>query len=112
LASPELTAREVDPWIEGGERYRRLRVTFPEAYPTHSSEQTFYFDEHLLLRRLDYEPTVFASWARAAQYCTAYRSFGGFEVPTRRRVYPRGHDGRASSAPLLVWLEVDDVRFE
>lgn len=32
----------------------RLRVTFPQDIPTHCRTQTFYFDEHGFLRRLDY----------------------------------------------------------
>jgi hypothetical protein len=112
LAMPGVVAREIGPWREGDECFRRLHVTFPPDFPTHSREQRFYFDERLRLRRLDYDPVVFASWARAAQYCAAHERFGDFEVATRRRVYPRRSDGRAARAPVLVWIELSDVRFE
>ena len=46
--------RERGPWLEDRERWRRLVVRFPADVPAHSREQTYYFDEHGLLRRLDY----------------------------------------------------------
>ncbi len=107
---PGVTAREGEPWEEGGERWRRLHVTFPPGLPTHSREQVFYFDAAGLLRRHDYTAEVFGGWARAAHYTAAHRRFDGLVVPTRRRVYPRRRDNRPRPFPTLVWIDVDDVR--
>jgi len=103
----ELTERE--PWEEQGQRWRRLRVLFPDDIPTHSREQDFYFDDRGLLRRLDYTAEVFGGWAKAAHYCTEHRQFDGLVVPTRRRVFPRKRNNRSRPFPTLVWLEIEEV---
>ncbi len=109
LGRPGFETAELEPWEEGGERWRRLRVRFPSVVPTHSREQVFYFDAAGRLRRHDYTAEVFGGWARAAHYCTDHRDFGGLLLPTRRRVYPRRRDGRPRPFPTLVWIDVDDV---
>jgi len=65
LAFDGVATTEIAPWQENGEVWRRLIVHFPDTIPTHSSDQVFYFDDHFRLRRFDYNPTVFASWAKA-----------------------------------------------
>ena len=97
---------ELDPWVENGEPWRRLAVTFPEHVHTHSREQVFYLDANGLIRRHDYTAEPIAGWAKAAHYCFDHRSFGGLVVPTRRRVYPRKPNNQHRSGPLLVWIEV------
>lgn len=109
LAREGVVAEEVEPWAEGDEVWRRLAVRFPEALPTHCREQVFYFDRRYRLRRHDYDPEVFASWARAAHYCSGHASYAGFLFPTRRRVLPRMPDGYARTWPTLVWAEVEDI---
>jgi hypothetical protein len=39
-----IECQEVEPWVEDGETWRALKVTFPKSYVTHSTEQTIYFD--------------------------------------------------------------------
>lgn len=107
--APGVAAREIEPWEESGERWRRLHVTFPPGLPTHSREQVFYFDAAGRLRRHDYTAEVFGGWARAAHYSAAHRPVPGLLFPTRRRVYPRRADGRPRPFPTLVWIDVDDV---
>ena len=52
---PGFECREGELWHErDGSAWRRLHVTYPPAFPTHSREQTCYFDDAALLRRLDY----------------------------------------------------------
>ena len=88
---------------------RRLRVLFPPDVPTHSREQTFYFDDSGRLTRLDYTAEVFGGWARAVHLCEEHREFDGILFPTRRRVYPRRRDGRPRPFPTLVWIDVESV---
>jgi hypothetical protein len=60
LTYPGVQAREISPWQEDGQTWRRLHVTFPASITTHSAEQVFYFGADGLLRRLDYttDPTA------------------------------------------------------
>jgi hypothetical protein len=97
---------ELERWVEGGESWRRLAVTFPEYVHTHSREQVFYVDAGGLIRRHDYTAEPIGGWAKAAHYCLDHRTFDGLVVPTRRRVYPRRRDNRRRAGPLLVWIEV------
>jgi hypothetical protein len=80
--------REVEPWIEVGETWRALEVTFPKSYVTHSSEQILYFDGKGLIRRQDYSVDI-AAGGTAAHYLHDHRDFDGIIFPTRRRIYPR-----------------------
>jgi hypothetical protein len=113
VSTPFLFAREdyqvveLDAWVENGEHWRRLAVTFPEHVHTHSREQVFYIDANDgLIRRHDYTAEPIGGWAKAAHYCLDHRSFDGLVVPTRRRVYPRKHNNQRRAGPLLVWIEV------
>lgn len=101
--------RELEPWSESGETWRRLAVTFPSDVQTHSREQVFYIDRDGLIRRHDYTAEPFGQWARAAHYCFDHRPFDGLIVPTRRLVYPRRADNRPRSHPRLVWIELSEV---
>lgn len=107
LLEPDLDVNEIEPWRENGQVWRRLRVRFPEAIPTHSPEQTLYFDPKGLLRRLDYTAEVAGSWAVAAHYCVQHRDFEGIVVATERRVYPRRASGRRWPVPIMRFI-LDD----
>lgn len=109
FATDGFETREIEPWEEGGETWRRLAVTFPDHVPAHSREQVFHFDERGLLRRNDYTAEVFGSWARGAHYAYDHREFEGLVLPTRRRVYPRTRSGRPLPRPVIVRLDLDRV---
>jgi hypothetical protein len=100
--------RELDPWEERGESWRRLAVRFPEGVHTHSREQVFYIDDAGLIRRHDYTAEPFGGWAKAAHYCFDHRCIDGLLLPTRRLVYPRRADNRPRPHPRLVWIEVSE----
>ena len=96
---PGFECREGDVWLErDGSVWRRLQVTYPPALPTHSREQTCYFDDAGLLRRLDYTAGVFGAWARGAHYCEAHKKFADLLFPTYRVVFAR----RASRHPFRL----------
>jgi hypothetical protein len=102
----EYAVRELEPWLEDGDTWRRIAVTFPEWVHTHCREQVFHFDERGLIRRHDYTAEPIGGWARAAHYCLEHQAFDGFTLPTRRRVYPPRRDGRRRAGPLLVWIDL------
>jgi hypothetical protein len=106
LAASDYELRELDPWLEGGERWQRLAVRFPEHVHTHSREQVFYFDESGLIRRHDYTAEPIGGWARAAHYSLEHQAFDGLVVATQRRVYPRRADNRRREHPRLVWIDM------
>jgi len=112
LTAPGVECEEGAPFEEAGQRLRTLDVRFPPAIPTHSPEQRFFFDEKFRLRRHDYDPQPFSSWARAAHFCDGHQTVDGFQVATRRRVVPRGRNGVARPGPTLVWIELADTRLQ
>jgi hypothetical protein len=110
LMRDDFEVREGEPWSEDGERLRRLEVTFPEGFDTHSREQTFYFDSARMLRRHDYVAEPVGGWAHAAHHCADHIEAGGLTFPTRRWVRPIGPGNRAMPFPTMVWIELDRIR--
>jgi hypothetical protein len=108
LTWPDFVVDEIDPWQEGSETWRRLRVTFPPQVPTHNAEQVLYIDDAGLLRRLDYAPDILGS-RPAAHYCHDHRDVEGLVVPTRRRVYGRRDDGTPDTSLAVVEIDISDV---
>ncbi len=106
LAHPGVTVTESDRQATG----TRLQVSYPDTIPTHSATQELYFDPSGRLVRHDYTAEVVGSWAKAAHLCRDYRQFGGLWVPTTRRVYPRGPVNRPLPLPLLVAVDIHDVK--
>ena len=90
---PGVVAREVEPWTEDGEVWRRLQVKFAASIATHCAVQTFYFGPDGILRRHDYNAEVFGG-VPAANYALSPRQIGGLVFPTERRIYIRGDDNR------------------
>ena len=112
LVSGQFQFCQLPDWEENGKRLQRIEVIFPDQIPTHCRKQLFYLNETKRIVRFDYDPEVFASWARAAQYCYNYQSFNGIWLPTKRKVVPRKTNGNAGAAPVLVWIEVDELHFQ
>jgi len=107
LAGNGFALREGPPLRQGDEVWRSLVATFPPDIPTHSRQQTFYFDERGWLRRLDYTAEVIYSWGASSNLCYDHKWFSGILVPTRRRVVPRPRE-RALPGPTIVWIKLDE----
>jgi hypothetical protein len=110
LAMDGVMVEEVEPWEQGEERWRVLRARFPGSIETHSLIQDFYFDGSFLLRRHDYQVNI-AGGFPAAQLTSRHVRVDGLVLPTRRRAYTRGPDGRPVLDMLMVWIDLTDVRF-
>jgi hypothetical protein len=103
-------SREIEPWEEDGETWRRLEVTFPESIASHSTVQTYYFDSKSgLQRRMNYDVEVNGG-AKVAHYTSEHKDFDGLIVPTRRRVLPRDEDNIADHSSAAILLDLDDVQ--
>jgi hypothetical protein len=108
---PGFATEELDPWQQGNETWRRLKVTFPAHLAQHAKEQTYYFGSDGLLRRHDYVAEPVTKERTATHYITDNKEFGGITIGTRQRVYVLNPDGGYSPEPLLVSLDVAEVSF-
>ncbi len=110
LAMDGVQVTEREPWTEGGETWRVVRARFPESIATHSALQDFFFGDDLMLRRHDYNVDV-AGGFDAAQLVYDYIEVDGIRLPSSRRAYTRGTDSRPRLDPLMVSIDISDVRF-
>jgi hypothetical protein len=111
FAMPGFATEELDPWQQGDETWRRLKVTFPEYLARHAREQTYYFGDDGLLRRHDYVAEAVAKDSVATHYITDNMQFAGITIGTRQRIYVLNPDGGHSAEPLLVSLDIEEVSF-
>jgi hypothetical protein len=111
LASPQVTTTEEAPWREGEESWRVLRAEFSPEIATHNPVQRFYFGDDGLLRRHDYEVEI-AGGLVSAQMVGDYVEADGLMLPTRRRAYLQGPDGRPAPVSLMVSIDLSDIHFE
>lgn len=108
LAWPGVSSEEIEPWREGEESWRRLRFTLPPHIESHSPVQTLYIGNDGLLRRHDYDVEI-AGGTPGAHYITGYEEVSGIQFPKRRRIYPRGPDGRSVAEPLVVSIDLSNI---
>jgi hypothetical protein len=106
---PGVETRELEPWQEDGETWRRLEVTFPDSIASHNRVQTYYFDSVTgLQRRMNYDVDVNGS-APVAHYTSEHQSFDGLIAPTRRRVLLRDENNVADHSFAAILLDVEAV---
>jgi hypothetical protein len=108
---PGVEAEEIEPWQEGDETWRRLRVTFPAELPNHNPEQTFYYDDKFLLRRMDYAPDVTGN-GLIAHYVHDPVTVDGLVFYRRRMVHLRAEDGSADRSWAPIEIRTDEVVVE
>ncbi|GAB7547810.1 hypothetical protein [Cupriavidus sp. 8B] len=101
---------EIEPWREGAQTWRGLRVRFPANIESHCNVQDFYFGEDGLLRRHDYHVDIAGGFA-AAQYVYDHVTADGIVLPSRRLAYRRNADMRADLSRVLVSIDIGSVRF-
>lgn len=109
FALPGFAAEEIEPWVEGHETWRRLKISFPESIATHSPEQVFYVNASGLIARLDYSADVVGG-VPTAHYTSDYREFDGIKIPTKRRAYRRNADGTPIQDGVGVAIDISNIR--
>jgi hypothetical protein len=110
FAMDGVRAEETEPWKEGAETWRVLRVYFPGSIDTHCQVQDFFFDERLALRRHDYSVNI-AGGFPAAQLMLEYTEVDGIRLPSKRRAYTRGPDRRPILDMQMVSIDISEVAF-
>jgi hypothetical protein len=111
FARPGFQTEELGPWQQDGETWRRLKVVFPSDIVTHCPEQTFYYDDKGLQRRMDYQ-SIDAGGTHIVHFSWAHQSFSGIVLPTLRRELMIGNNGIVIAHPAAVNIEVFDALFE
>jgi hypothetical protein len=111
MAMAGFEVMEVEPWKEGSEIWRGLRVRFPPSFASHSTDQELYFGPDHLLRRHDYRLEI-AGGVPIAQYVCDIAEVDGFRFPSKRRAYPRGPGSKAIRDLLLISIDLSDFRVE
>ncbi len=111
LTLPGVTAKEIEPWAEAGEMWRRLEVTYPHSFVTHNKRQVFYFDENGLLKRHDFWAETLGRQG-AAHYFFDYKEFDGIKMSTIQNIYQLLDNNSYVPEPLLVSLKTFSVKFE
>lgn len=111
LGLPGVRVEELEPWEEAGEQWRRLKALFPDSVLAHGKEQTYAFNSAGLQRRFEYQPKL-GGVPTNVNYAAEHRSFGGISIATRRRMFPLDAEGRTRPEPVLMSVDVVDVRVE
>jgi hypothetical protein len=109
LAWPGVETEELEPWRTSEGAWRRLAVRFPADIATHSAVQTLYFDAEGLLKRHDYDVEI-AGNTPGAHLVGDYVEVSGIKFPTRRRIYARQPDGGFNEEPLVVSIDLSNIR--
>jgi hypothetical protein len=107
---PGFAVEEINPWQEGDELWRGLRVTYPSNIASHSREQDFYFGPDFLLRRHDYHVEASGGFA-AAQYVFDSVTVEGITLPTKRRAYMRDEHLLPIHDRLMVSIDLSNISF-
>ncbi|RWA56403.1 hypothetical protein AU476_03480 [Cupriavidus sp. UYMSc13B] len=110
ITLPGFDVTEIEPWREGSETWRGLRVRFPANIESHCELQDFYFGEDGLVRRHDYHVDIAGGFA-AAQYLSDHITADGIVLPSQRRAYMRNEDLSANRGRVMVAIDLSNVRF-
>lgn len=109
LAWPGVESEELEPWPAENGDWRRLAVRFPASIVTHSTVQTLYFDGDGLLKRHDYDVEISGN-TPGAHIIEGYTEVSGVKFPTKRRIYARQPDGSFNTDPLVVSIDLSNIR--
>jgi hypothetical protein len=108
MTLPGFTVTELDSIEDNGERWFGLQARSPGSFASHNSQQEFYFDSDLLLRRRDYRVDIAGGFA-AIQYVYDVVEADGIKLPSKRRAYRCDANGRVIVDQLMVSIDVSNV---
>jgi hypothetical protein len=106
FATEEIASIQVE-----GEKWRRLKVTFPDDVKSHTREQISCFGPDGLLRRHDYTVDILGG-AKGLNYASEYRNVDGIVFPTKRRVYAYEGDYQPVKDPVLVAIDMGQITLD
>ncbi|MGI5414076.1 hypothetical protein ACQEV9_45740 [Streptomyces chartreusis] len=102
---PGVRITEAEPWVESGETWRVLDVTFPPSIDTHCPTQRYYFDADASMVRIDYEAEVSGALP-TAHYQPRHAVFDGALITTRHEIYARNADRTPDRSLVRISLDV------
>jgi hypothetical protein len=105
---PGFATEEIAPVEADGEKWRRLRVTFPDSVKSHTREQISCFGPDGLLRRHDYTVDILGG-ATGLNFALDYVNVDGIMIPRQRRVYAYEGDYQIVKEPVLVAIDMTKV---
>jgi hypothetical protein len=105
---PGFVTEEIAPIEADGEKWRRLRVTFPDSVKSHTREQISCFGPDGLLRRHDYTVDILGG-ATGLNFALDYVNVDGIMFPRQRRVYAYEGDYQIVKEPVLVAIDMTKV---
>jgi len=105
---PGFVTEEIAPVEADGEKWRRLRVTFPDRVKSHTREQISCFGPDGLLRRHDYTVDILGG-ATGLNFALDYVNVDGIMIPRQRRVYAYEGDYQIVKEPVLVAIDMTKV---
>lgn len=109
---PGYEVKEIEPWEEGGEKFRRLQITFPKEIATHCPVQVFYIDETGLIKRHSYSVAI-SPGAKGAHYSSDFIEMQGIKIPTRRVVYVEQENNLPlKPEPVLISIAINEINFK
>jgi hypothetical protein len=108
LAYPGVIVEEIPATVgKANSKLHKLRALFPSRIDAFGFEQTYHFDEALLLRQVDYH--VDGTSGVISDYCSAHHEFSGLVIPTLRRSVQQGAYNIAVAK--IVDIEIFDTMF-
>jgi hypothetical protein len=105
---PGVKITEVEPWVENGETWRVLSVTFPTSIDVQSTTQRYYFDRDGFMVRQDYNPAINGG-VPVAHYQPTRIKVHGAVVTTEHQIFSRNPDNTPDRSVELISMDVADI---
>ena len=105
---PGFVTEEIEPIDADGEKWRRLKVIFPDSVKSHTREQISCFGPDGLLRRHDYTVDILGG-ATGLNYASDYVDADGIMIACKRRVYAYEDDYQIVKDPVLVAIDMSKI---
>lgn len=105
---PGFETEEIEPIDADGEKWRRLKVIFPDRVKSHIREQILCFGPDGLPRRHDYTVDILGG-ATGLNYASDYVDADGIMVACQRPVHAYEGDYQIVKDPVLVAIDMSKI---